>query len=91
MILTSILQKLKNWLSTTDLGIVWIVLIILGIIVGILLLCWLILGIVIGIPALVLLLAWNWVIPVFGGPSICYWTAVGLVILIEIIYGIIHR
>jgi len=43
-----------------------------------------------GIPALVLYLAFNWVVPAFGGPAIGYWTAVGLTILIPIVIRLVH-
>lgn len=43
------------------------------------------LGLTLFLPAFILWLAWNWVIPVFGGPAIGYWVAVGLVILLGIV------
>jgi len=79
-----------NWIATTGLGVFWIVLIILAVVTGITALLGLVLGTVVGIPALVLYLAFNWVVPAFGGPVIGYWTAVGLIILIPIVIRLIH-
>lgn len=84
-------RAVKNWIWTRDLGIVWIILLILAIIVAIALIVGLVIGFIIGIPALILFLAWNWVIPVFGGPAIGYWTAVGLTILIDIVAILLKR
>jgi hypothetical protein len=89
--LTSLYRVVGDWIRSRDLGIVWIVLIILGVLAVVTLLVGLALGVVLGIPALFLYLAWNWVIPVFGGPFIGYWTAVGLTILAGIVTGMLSR
>ena len=83
-------NMLMDWIQTSGLGIVWIVLIVMAVIVGVIALVGLTIGIVVGIPALTLYLAFNWVVPAFGGPVIGYWTAVGLIILISMISRLIH-
>jgi len=88
-------RNILRRITRSGLGLVWVVLAIAGLITGITMLAGIVLGIAIGIaiglPALVLLLAWNWVVPVLGGPTIGYWTAVGLVILLGIVGGLIHK
>jgi len=84
-------RNILRRITRSGLGLVWVVLAIAGLITGITMLVGIVLGIAIGLPALVLLLAWNWVVPVFGGPTIGYWTAVGLVILLGIVGGLTHK
>ena len=80
----------KDWVRTSGLCGFWIALIVMGVIVAIIALLGLVVGIAIGIPALILYLALNWVVPAFGGPVISYWTAAGLVILIPIVIRLVH-
>ena len=84
-------RNILRRITRSGLGLVWVVLAIAGLITGITMLAGIVLGIAIGLPALVLLLAWNWVVPVLGGPTIGYWTAVGLVILLGIVGGLTHK
>jgi len=79
-----------NWIARTGLGVFWIALIVLAVVIGIATLLGLIIGLVVGIPALILYLAFNAVVPVFGGPAIGYWTAVGIVILLPIVARLLH-
>lgn len=79
-----------NWVRTAGLGAFWVTLIVMAVIIGIVALLGLVVGIVLGIPALILYLAFNWVVPAFGGPAIGYWTAVGLIILIPIVIRLVH-
>lgn len=81
----------RFWWAISDYGIVWIILLLMLAIVIVAGLVATILGISIGVPALFLYLAWNWVIPVFGGPVIGYKTAIGLIILIAIVYNLLRR
>jgi len=79
-----------NWIATTGSGMFWIILIIFAITVAFVVLLGLTIGIVIGIPASILYLAFNWAVPAFGGPTISYRTAVGLLILIPIVIRLVH-
>lgn len=79
-----------DWIVRSDWGIFWIVLVILAVVTGVIVLVGLTIGMAVGIPALVLYLAFNAVVPVFGGPAIGYWTAVGIVILLPVIIQLLH-
>lgn len=78
------------WIFTTSLGVFWIILVILAVVIGVIVLLGLTIGMAVGIPALVLYLAFNAVVPVFGGPTISYWTAVGMIVLLPIVYRLLH-
>jgi len=71
---------------------VWIYIIaVIAIIIATALIVGLVAGIIISIPSLLLWLAWNWVVPVFGGPAIGFWTAVGIFILVAIVSGLVRK
>jgi len=78
-------------ITRSGLALVWVVLAIAALVLGVVAIIGTALGIAIGFPALVLPLAWNWAVPVFGGPTIGYWTAVGLVILLGIVGGLVWK
>ena len=79
-----------DWICTSGLSVFCIVLIVAAVIIGIAALLGLTIGLIVGIPALILYLAFNAVVPVFGGPAIGYWTAVGIVVLLPIVIRLIH-
>lgn len=89
-VLGSCCRGFGDWIRTSGLGVFWIALIVMAVILGIAALLGLVAGMVVGIPALVLYLAFNAVVPAFGGPVIGYWTAVGLTILIPIVIRLLH-
>ena len=75
--------------AVRDLGVVWLILLLALIAIIVLSLITAVLAGVLGLPALLLYLAWNWVVPVFGGPTIEFWTAVGMYILVAFVCGIV--
>ena len=79
-----------RWIETCGLGIFWVVLIIVGILIALAAFLGCVGGIIIGLPALVIYLAFNWVVPAFGGPAISYKVAVGILILIPIVCHLLH-
>lgn len=79
-----------RWARNTGYGVFWIGLIIAGVIIAIAALLGCVGGIVVGLPALVIYLAFNWVVPAFGGPTITYKVAVGLFFLLVILCYILH-
>ncbi len=79
------------WLSTSGFGIFWIGLIVVGVILVIAALLGCVGGIVVGFPALVIYFAFNWVVSEFGGPAITFKMAIGLFILLSIMFAFLHR
>jgi hypothetical protein len=84
-------RNILRRITRSGLELVWIILAIAERITGVAVLVGIGLGLALGIPALALYLAWNWAVPVFGGPAIGYWTAVGLIILLGIVGGLIRK
>ena len=83
-------EILRRWAKNSIWGVFWAGLIIAGIIIAVAALIGCVGGIVVGLPALVIYLAFNWVVPAFGGPAISYKVAIGLVFLLSIVYYLLH-
>jgi len=84
-------RRILRSILDSGVGIFWIILTIIAVAIVIALIVGLAAGIIVGIPSLLLWLAWNWVVPVFGGPAIGFWTAVGIFILVAIVSGLVHK
>lgn len=84
-------RNILRRITRSGLGLVWVILAIAVLITGIAVLVGIVLGLALGVPALALYLAWNWAVPAFGRPVIGFWTAVGLVILLGIVSGLIRK
>lgn len=95
--LSNLYSALANWIFVPGrstllvIGIILAVIIVVMVLVGICLGCLgsLIFAIV-SLPALLLMLGFNWVVPIFGGPTITFRAAIGFILLTCIMIGIIH-
>lgn len=95
--LSSLYSGLKEWIFTPGRDLLIIIAIIIAVIIVVVVAVGIILGclgsIIIAaasLPALLLMWAFNWVIPVFGGPTLTFKTSVGLVLLTGIALGLLH-
>lgn len=95
--LLSLYRGLKKWIFRPGRGVLLAIVIILAAIIADTILTGIVLGclgtIIVGvasIPAVLLMFAFNLVVPACGGPVITFKISVGLVILAVILIGFLH-
>lgn len=85
---------LKKQIFKPGRGVLKVLLIIVAVLIALAMGAGLILGCVVAvlsIPALILMFAFNWVVPAFGGPALTFKMAMGLMILIALVTGFLRK